>query len=320
MSDLYDILGVPKTATQEDIKSAYRKLAKQWHPDVNSDKTLAEAKFKEINRAYETLSDTASRATYDSGRTPFGSAGWRMDPFGNNYGPSRRRTPTNITCYVEISLVDVVTGTVGKLAVKRMTDCGACSGTGSSTSKRTTCGTCIGTGVRSFSRNDGFFSFVHQSPCGVCSGNGSIPEIPCQQCRGTGHSLSDERIDVAIPAGVGHGDILRVAGKGNLDGDLIIRLGVRPHDRFSRDGNDLLCDLEVPLATAICGGDSSLVGLSGENVPVRVPVACQWGQCVTLPGRGITGGDMNIRIVFSIPEIDDERRSKIAEILGQGTV
>ena len=246
--DYYDILGVPKTATQDEIKQAFRKLAKETHPDANPDDVdEATERFKQVSAAYETLSDENKRRAYDGRFSPQGS----FDPFSFFRGQQTRGS--DVRGIVEISLEDAARGTKPLIAVNRNIKCDACGGKGSANGKVSTCQRCSGVGIVMEESNFlGVFRMASQSPCLACGGKGLIPDVPCGSCAGKGNMWSNQGVSVEIPAGTDNGDYYRVAGRGNMGsvdpGDLIVIIKVTPHRNFTRlSRHDLKANLSVPL-------------------------------------------------------------------------
>lgn len=319
--DYYEILGLQKGASESDIKKAFRKLARKYHPDVNPGDKSAEQKFKEINEAYEVLSDAKKREQYDQfghaafeqgfgqgagreggfgfegfgaqGRDFFTGRGFE-DFFGNIFGESsaRRTGPIkgeDITYAVEIDLEDAIFGKTMQVDLQREAACSVCNGSGArSGTSRITCPTCRGTG--SVATGRGFFQM--QQVCPACHGEGSVNPNPCASCGGTGRTLRTERINVKIPPGVDNGSKVRVAGMGSVGqhggppGDVYIVTRVRPHHYFERKGDNLYSEAKVTVKEAALGEKIEIPTVDGMVV-LTLPPGVQTGQQMKLRGKGV---------------------------------
>ncbi|HTG01009.1 MAG TPA: molecular chaperone DnaJ [Nitrospirota bacterium] len=326
--DYYDVLGVSKNASDADIKKAFRKLARKYHPDVNPGDKSSEQKFKEINEAYEILSDVKKRKQYDQfghaafdqgfgqpgggqyqsygfegfpgGGRVYGTGGFE-DLFGNIFGGhAQARGPQkgeDLTYNVEIDLEDAIFGRTMQVDLKRDVTCSTCNGSGSQPgSSRKTCPACKGTG--SVSRGSGFMQFAQ--PCPNCHGQGSINLDPCRSCGGRGILQKSERINVKIPAGVDNGSKVRMAGLGSPGenggpaGDVYIVTKIRPHSYFERRGDNLYSEASVTLKEAALGDKIEIPTVDGM-VSLTLPEGVQTGQQLKLRGKGVThlgGGGM----------------------------
>lgn len=324
--DFYRVLGVSEDASDKDIAKAYRRLARQWHPDANpSNKAEAEERFKEISAAYDVLGDKAKRAEYDQLRR-LGPAmagegdgsgtggGFRVrfgdvddfadlgvgDLLGGLFGSAgggperrsgpRRRRGADLEAVVSLGFVDAVRGatTAVPLAVEEL--CSLCSGSGAAPgSAAKTCVICGGSGM--VAAGQGLFSL--RQTCPACGGAGSAPERPCQACAGTGRQRRNRRVRVRIPAGIADGDRIRVPGRGGPGrgggpaGDLYVVVRVAPHPVFGRAGNDLTVTVPVGVTEAALGAEVKVPTLDGEPVTVRVPAGTQPGQILRVRGRGV---------------------------------
>jgi len=339
--DFYEVLGVQKNASREEIKKAYRQLAIRHHPDRNPGSKEAEEKFKEATEAYEILADDRKRATYDQ----YGFAGLNgmgqptaqdfstifqgfEDIFGDvsgifdsffGGGGSRRRSSSrgygqrgsDLRYDMEISFLEAAFGVKKEVTYARAERCDVCKGTGADKgSGRKLCPTCGGSGqVR---RNSGFFSIA--STCPSCNGEGEIIEKPCAECRGTGTLRRSRTITITIPAGIEDGKRLSLAGQGDAgasgahDGDLYVFLRVQPHESFERDGKDVYCAIPISMTQAALGADIVVPTLDQKTVRVSIPPGTQNGRVLRLKGEGIPElhsstrrGDMYIKIVVRIP-------------------
>lgn len=304
--DYYDVLGVAKDATAQDIKKAYRRLAMKYHPDRNPGDAEAEASFKQAKEAYEVLSDEDKRAAYDryghagvKGQGGFGGgaaagAGFSDifgDIFGDIFNGGRRRSArgADLRYTLELDLEQAVHGTQEKIKVPAWETCEICDGSGAKNGESpVSCGTCGGIGqVR---MQQGFFTV--QQTCPTCHGSGKIIKNPCSSCHGQGRVQSTKTLSVTIPPGVDTGDRIRLAGEGEAGmngapaGDLYVQVLVREHDIFVRDGSDLHCDVPVSFVDATLGGEMEVPTLDGK-VKLKVPPETQTGKLFRLRGKGV---------------------------------
>ncbi len=328
--DYYEILGVSKTASEAELKSAFRKLAMQCHPDRHPGDTAAEAKFKELNEAYQVLSDGQKRGAYDRyGHQAFEQGGgggnpdfsdFMSDIFDSFFGDARRGGPrsansrergADLRYNLEIGLEDAFAGKNASIRVPTSIACEVCSGTGAKPgSKSRQCPTCGGHGkVRA---NQGFFSV--ERTCPTCAGRGEIIDDPCKNCQGAGRVTRDRTLSVNIPAGVEDGTRIRLAGEGEAGlrggpaGDLYIFLSIQPHAIFQRDGADLFCRVPIGLVQAALGGEIEVPTLTGEQARVKIPEGTQTGKQFRLKGKGMSVlrsrevGDLYIQVVVETPQ------------------
>ena len=345
--DYYEVLGVDRGARDGEIKKAFRKLARELHPDVNAHDPDAEEKFKEAAEAYEVLSDSERRRTYDrfgheglrtGGYTPgagFGSfqdifeAIFGGDPFGAFGGG--RSAGADVAAVVELELDDVLADQKREVSFEAVAVCERCRGNGAEPGTPIeTCDRCGGTGqLREVSRSI-FGQVVRAMPCDRCGGDGRIPATPCGRCGGAGR-IAEERIwEVNIPAGIEDGQRVRIAGAGHAgptggrQGDLYVEVRVVADERFTRQGTELICRAEVPVMTAVVGGEVFVPTLEGE-VAVGVPAGTQHGAVTVLRGQGLPPlhggrrGDLHVVFELVVPtELDEEQREaaeRLAEAL-----
>ncbi|OQP84635.1 molecular chaperone DnaJ [Rhizobium rhizosphaerae] len=347
--DLYETLGVAKTADEKELKSAFRKLAMKYHPDRNPGDPEAEKTFKEINEAYETLKDPQKRAAYDryghaafeqGGMGPggFGGGGAGMgaggfsdifeDIFGEMMGGGRQRQRSSggrergadLRYNMEISLEEAFTGKTAQIRVPTSITCDVCSGSGAKpgTSPKT-CGTCQGSGrVRAA---QGFFSI--ERTCPTCQGRGQVIPDPCTKCHGSGRVTEERSLSVNIPSGIEDGTRIRLSGEGEAGvrggpaGDLYIFLSVKPHEFFQRDGADLYCTVPISMTTAALGGTFDVQTLDGSKSRVSVPEGTQAGKQFRLKGKGMPVlrssqvGDLYIQIQIETPQKLTKRQREL---------
>ncbi|NOY81808.1 MAG: molecular chaperone DnaJ [Kiritimatiellaeota bacterium] len=343
--DYYEVLGVDRSATAEELKKAYRRLAIKYHPDKNPGDKEAEERFKEASEAYQVLSDPAKRSQYDQfGHEAFVSGqhgagrGAGFDPFdifqqvfGGSFfesfmggGRSREaaRDGADLRYDLQIDFEEAVFGADKEISIPRAETCTRCKGTGCEpgTSRRR-CPQCGGTGQITMAQ--GFFSIRQRCP--VCAGTGEKIESPCRDCRGEGRVQKRKRIQIHIPAGVDTGARLRVAGEGEAGrrggsrGDLYVVLHVRDHEIFQREDNDLYCEVPVPFTTAALGGTIKVPTVSG-TAEVRVPPGTQSGTVFRLRGKGIPSlrgygrGDQHVRVIVEVPvHLSAKQKEKLRE-------
>lgn len=317
--DYYDVLGIERTATGAEIKSAYRRLAMRYHPDRNPDDPQAEEKFKEASRAYEVLHHPETRTRYDQfGHAGVGGAGSRSgfadfdlsdalrafmrdfggfeDLFGRSRGGGgRSRGPlrgSDVQTRLRVSLEEVATGIEKTIRVKLLQRCPACHGKGAASGEPTTCQTCQGSGEVRQAQRSIFGQFVSVHACPRCEGEGTVVTDPCRTCGGDGRTREDKRIKVRIPAGVESGNYLTLRREGNVgprggpQGDLLIVIEVEPHPVFLRNGDDIVLELGLSFPQAALGAEIEVPTLVGSDT-LAVPPGTQSGEVLRLPGRGI---------------------------------
>ena len=352
--DYYEILEVSKTANDKEIKAAYRRLARKYHPDVNKDDKRSEENFKEVAEAFAVLSDSEKRAKYDRGGheafdpgfNPFagfdpqqfdfgsGTRGFE-DLFGQMFsggfggafgGAGRRARPAagrgqDLRFETTIPFMDAVRGSTLELMIPRLVPCDSCAGSGVQAGKgQSVCRQCGGRGQQEHQQGGLRFAVT----CPSCGGGGRSAGPPCQSCGGEGRVRREERVKVRVPAGVTDGTTLRVSGKGDAGraggppGNLLLRVGVEPHERFRRDGRDIYCDVTVGLARAALGGTIEVPTLDGSST-IALPAGTKSGQKLRLRGKGIVGtagnagGDLFAVIQIQPPSSLDARSRELLE-------
>lgn len=329
----YDVLGLPRNATETDIKKAYRNLAKKYHPDVCKEPG-AEEKFKSINEAYDVLSDESKRRQYDQlGHDNFtnaskgnysgaGGAGFNADfsGFGDIFdffgGGGRRqsgpREGDDLLMRIQITLEEAVFGTQKEIEVMHTESCPDCDGTGSSTKKTTTCSKCGGTGQIKQVKNSIFGQMVTQSPCPNCGGRGKIPESPCKTCGGTGRTKIRRKVTVNVPAGMDSGMRLRMEGYGEAgdygarNGDLYIEVYVVANPKFDREDDNLITQYEISPAQAALGCEVEIETIDRKKVMLKIPAGISYGTRLRIAGEGVRRrgnyGNLLVRIVIATPK------------------
>jgi molecular chaperone DnaJ len=348
--DYYEILGLDRSATAEDIKKAYRKLALKYHPDRNAGNLEAESKFKELGEAYEALSDPQKRAAYDQyGHSAFdprmrgGGArgGGFHDPFeifrevfgggssifddlfgGGHRDASGPHRGADLRYDMQISFEQAVLGTEKEVTLSKQDTCETCHGSGAeSGSKTKICPSCGGQGQVITSR--GIFSIAQT--CGRCEGAGRVIEKPCPTCQGAGRKEKISKVRIKIPAGVDSGTRLRSAGngeggvRGGPPGDLYVVLHVAPHEIFQRDGDDLICEVPISFVDAALGSEIEVPTLTGK-AHIRIPPGTQTGTIFRLKGKGVRNlqgygaGDLHVRVVVEVPtRMNAAQKAKLQE-------
>lgn len=335
--DLYKILGVGRDANADEIKKSYRKLAMKYHPDQNKDNPEAEAKFKEINAAYDILKDDQKRAAYDrygaaafdgsmggggsGGPGGFGGADFSgafsdifEDIFGGMGGGARARTGpmrgSDVQFTMEVTLEEAYSGKDAKIKIPVNDSCDGCQGSGAEPGTGAdTCSTCDGVGrVR---QQQGFFTI--ERTCPTCSGQGRTITNPCKKCGGEGRVRREKTLKVKIPPGVDHGRRIRLTGEGEAGlrggraGDLYVLLTMKPHKFFKRDGANLFCRVPIPVTRAALGGEVEVPTIEGKKAKVKIPPGTQTGQQFRLKGKGMTmlrsesKGDLYIETFVETP-------------------
>ncbi len=316
--DYYNVLGVSKSASDDEIKRAYRKLAKQYHPDMNPNNKDAEQKFKEVNEAYGILSDAEKRRQYDQfGHAAFENGGFGGGGFGGGAGfggfdfgdifssffgggasSSRANAPMegeDVGVRLTIDFNEAVFGCKKEVSFNRVEKCGDCKGSGAAsgtTAER--CTTCHGTGQVTVQQRTPLGIMQSSRPCSACNGKGKIIKTPCKNCRGTGNVKVTKKIEVSIPAGIDHGQRIALRGEGHAgknggaNGDLIIEIRVRDHEFFERRGNNVYADLPITFTDAALGAELDAPLLDGTTQKLTIPEGTQTGTSFTLRGKGIS--------------------------------
>ena len=316
--DYYEVLGVEKGASADEIKRAYRKAAMKYHPDRNPGDKEAEEKFKEVGEAYEVLSDDDKRARYDQygfagvdpnfnpgggygggfggGFDGFGDLG---DIFGEFFGGGSRRSTANaprrgenVMSRLELTFEEAAFGCEKEVSVQRIENCSVCNGTGSADGVIETCSTCRGSGQVRTTQNFMGMSMQSTSVCPKCGGKGKVIKTPCNTCKGKGKVRRTQKIKVKVPAGVDEGQSVRVRGEGCVgsnggpSGDVLVEIYIKRHAIFSRQNMDVLCEVPISFAQAALGAEIQVPTLDGK-VPYTIPEGTQTGTTFTLPGKGI---------------------------------
>jgi molecular chaperone DnaJ len=342
--DYYEVLGVSRDASDADIKKAFRRLAFQYHPDRNRDPE-AESRFKEINEAYQVLSDPGKRSSYDRygkvlSEENFGGFGGLGDIFesffggfeGGPFGRTAERGPQkgrNLQSYLDLSFEEAVFGCKKELEIEHVEICPLCHGVGSreGTSPQT-CPECRGTGQVRRTQQSFFGRFTHVTTCPRCGGSGTVITDPCPQCHGKGRVKAKCKLTVEIPAGVDGGSEVVVGGEGDAGiyggraGDLYIALSVKPHKLFRRDGADIFYELPVNFAQAALGDDIDVPSLDGK-LSLKIPPGTQNGKIFRLKGKGVPHvkdkgkGDMLVRIQVVTPQNLDKAQRHLFEELAR---
>jgi molecular chaperone DnaJ len=341
--DYYEVLGVSKNATKDEIKKAYRKLSKQYHPDINKAPDAAE-KFKEIKEAYEVLSDDQKRAHYDQfGHTDpnqgfggfggadfdFGGFGGFEDIFSSFFGGTRRRDPNapragaDLQYTMTLTFEEAAFGKETDIEIPREETCDTCHGSGAKPgTKKETCSHCRGTGQISIEQATPFGRIVNRRTCHHCGGTGQFIKEKCTTCGGSGRVKKRKKIHVKIPAGIDDGQQLRVAGQGEAGinggppGDLYIVFRVEPHEFFERDGDDIYCEIPLTFAQAALGDEIEVPTLHGK-VKLKIPAGTQTGTKFRLKGKGVPNvrgygqGDQHIIVRVVTPTKLTEKQKQL---------
>ena len=349
--DYYEVLGIQKGASEDEIKKAYKKLARKYHPDMNPGDKEAEEKFKEVNEANEVLSDPEKKARYDQ----FGFAG--VDPnygagagggaygggfdfgdlgdifgsfFGGGFGGGQRRNPNapqrgeSIRASVSVSFTEAAFGCEKSVTLERSEQCPTCKGNGCAPGTTPEiCPDCHGTGTVQTRRQTPMGVFASNGPCRKCGGTGRLIHQPCPDCRGTGAVRKRKTIKINIPAGIDHGQTISLRGQGNAGrnggpaGDLLITVMVQPHELFRRDGVDVFCEAPITFAQAVLGAELEIPTIDGK-VKYSIPEGTQTGTVFRLKGKGIPvlngrgRGDQYVTVTIETPRnLNKEQREAL---------
>jgi molecular chaperone DnaJ len=357
MADYYELLGISRTASADEIKKAYRQRARELHPDANPGDAAAEEKFKQVARAYEVLSDADSRARYDrfgeqgASAGPnmgdmfgggglgdlfdafFGGSGGAGNPFGGRGGPAGPPRGQDLEVIADISLEQAVFGATVPVEVRTALRCDDCGGSGAGAGTQpVTCSECNGRGQVQRVRQSLLGQMVTTSACPRCSGFGKVVVTPCGTCNGEGRIVTTKTYQVDVPAGVDTGSTLRLTGRGAVGprgggaGDLYVHMRVAAHDTFHRDGDDLVAELPISIAQASLGTRLTITTFDGEE-EITVPAGTQPGKEFTFRGKGVHRlqgrgrGDLRVQIQVQVPtklsEFESELLRKFAEARGE---
>jgi molecular chaperone DnaJ len=343
--DYYEVLGVPRNASNEEIKREFRKLAKLYHPDRNREPG-AEDKFKEVNEAYQVLSDPEKRSRYDryggvdvaEGFPDFGFGGLGdifesfFGGFNTPFGRTAQRVPQrgdSLQSHLTLSFNEAVFGCSREVEIQRIEFCPSCHGTGSEPGTNPeTCPDCRGTGQVKKVQQSIFGHFTHITNCSRCGGSGTVINNPCSQCKGKGRMKVKRKVMVKIPAGVDNGQRLRLDGEGSAGlygghpGDLYVTFSVRPHNLFHRDGSDILYELSINFAQAALGDEIRVPSLDGR-VDLKIPAGTQNGKTFRFKGKGIPyiegrgRGDLLVKVAIMTPQHLDKNQHHLFEELAK---
>jgi molecular chaperone DnaJ len=346
MKDYYEILGIKKNASKDEVKRAFRKLAGTYHPDK---KTGDESKFKEISEAYSVLSDDKKRAEYDAYGRSYAAGGGSQwsggfqgfsgqgvefdindifenfgDVFGGGFSRKQQSRGNDISIDIELSFHDAVFGTKRTVTLTKNNTCATCNGNGAKKgSEMITCATCNGNGKVRETRRSILGNFTTVRECAVCTGRGSVPKEKCGTCAGNGIVRSEEQIEIVIPAGIENGEMIRMTGRGEAitggePGDLYVKIHVSKHAHIFRDGNHLMTTLPVKLTDALLGSTYNVETLDG-NVAIKIPDGIRHGELLRIKGKGVPQGgrrgDFLVKISIDIPQKLSKKAQKIVEDL-----
>ena len=344
--DFYEILGLSREASQDEIRRSFRKLAMEHHPDRVTDpaqKEASEAKFKRIAAAYEVLSDAEKKAKYDQYGSvgafaqgtgfegfDFGGFGDIFDAF---FGGRRAAGPIrggDLRIQIELDFEEAVFGCEEEIRASRLEHCTVCGGSGGEPgTQRVVCQPCGGSGELRRTQSNVFGRFVNVAPCEPCDGEGTVIEHPCKACGGIGREQRNRRLKVKIPAGVTDGAQMRLSGEGDAGlrggpaGNLYVDINVRAHETFIRDGNDLILPLHVNVAQAVLGSEVQIPGIDGHAQPLNVPAGTQHGHEFRLRGQGVPHlrgrgrGDLRVHVVVEIPTKLSSQQRELFEQLAE---
>ena len=347
-ADYYEVLGVARDASDQELKSAYRKQALKYHPDRNPGNHAAEEKFKEASEAYQVLSDAEKRAAYDHyGHAGLGSQGFGGSPFaggvdlgdifGDLFGEmftaggsgrggargQRQQRGEDLRVDLQIDFEQAVFGFETEVKIRRLEACGTCHGKGTTSGRGpSVCTQCNGHGQLRYQQ--GFFTVART--CGACGGSGQVIGDPCSTCRGEGRMSAEVKLKVKVPAGVEEGTRIRYSGEGDagrlgsVKGDLYVILSIRPHDFFERSGHDLHCVIPISFPQATLGGEFEIPGIDGP-VSIKIPEGTQNGKELRIRGRGVPylndrgRGDLVVKVMVQIPrKLNRAQRELVAKL------
>lgn len=336
--DYYQILGITKDASKEEIKKAFRKLAHKYHPDKGGGD---EAKFKELNEAYQVLSDDHKRAEYDSYGQTFNGAGpqggqgfggFDFSGFGNQQGfegvdldeifgeffggakggRSKVKRGRDISIDLQISFAESILGTERSVLLNKVSACQTCSGSGGKPgSSMKKCSACNGQGKVHETRKSFFGVFTSVVDCNACHGRGKIPEEKCPACKGVGVEKREESVTIKIPAGISAGEMIRLSGvgeavPGGIAGDLYVKMHIASHSVFAREGNNIVMDLNIKLSDALLGGEYTINTLEGDTLSLKIPAGVSFGEILRVRGKGVPidvkrRGDLLVKLNIKMP-------------------
>ncbi|WP_217586752.1 molecular chaperone DnaJ [Lentibacillus saliphilus] len=347
--DYYDVLGVENSASKEEIKKAYRKLARKYHPDVNKEANAAD-QFKEVKEAYEVLSDEQKRAQYDQfghagtqdqgfggfgGAQDFGGFGDIFDMFfgggGRRQDPNAPRQGADLQYTITLDFEEAIFGKEADIRIPKEEECDTCHGSGAKPGTKTnTCGHCNGSGQLNTEQSTPFGKVVNRRVCHYCNGSGKIIPEKCQTCGGSGRVKKHKTIHISIPAGIDEGQQIRVSGKGEAGvnggppGDLFVVVQIRSHDFFQREGDHVYCELPLTFAQAALGDEVEVPTVHG-NVKLKIPAGTQTGKTFRLKGkgapnvRGFGQGDQHIQVRVVTPtKLTEQQKELLREFNAVG--
>lgn len=349
LKDYYEVLGVDKSASQEEIKGAYRKLAKKYHPDLNPNNSEAEQNFKEVNSAYEVLSDEEKRARYDrfgpegvngaGGGQGFGGFGDIFedifDIFGGGFSgqsQGRRTGPqrgSDLRYNLEIEFEEAIFGVEKEIKIRRTESCSTCNGSGAKPgTHKETCTTCHGTGQVRYSQQSPFGTMIRTATCNQCGGTGEIIKEKCNTCHGSGTEVKDKKLKVKVPAGVNNDSIISIRGegegglRGGPSGDLYIYITVKEDEIFIRDGNNIFLNIPISFTEAALGAELDIPTLEGKE-KYTIPEGTQTGSRFRMKNRGVPNlrgggrGDLYFTVDIQVPKKLTERQREILNQLAK---
>jgi molecular chaperone DnaJ len=348
--DYYQILGIERKATKEEVKKAFRKLAHKYHPDK---KGGDEAKFKEVNEAYTILSDDKKRAEYDTYGHVFSGAGGAGpqggfggfgqgqgfedfdlgDIFGEFFGggfggrqQSRIKRGRDISIDLEVSFTESIFGTERTVLLNKTSTCSECKGTGAEgDAGLETCSTCNGQGRIHETRQSFLGAVSTTRECGVCFGSGKVPKVKCKKCGGLGIDKGQSEIKIKIPRGIRNGEMIRMTGAGEavshgVSGDLYAKIHVKPHPQFVREGNNLVMDLDIKLTDGLLGAEYDILAIDGKTIKLKVPPGVKVGEILRVRGKGVptdekNAGDLLVKLHIKMPQRISRSAKKLIEEL-----